>query len=311
MQTILIVEDDDHHRTMLVDGLREYYLDGKAQLLAAESAQEAMELVKKLPISILITDMYLEDPNAGFRLIRFVKQRMPRTFIIVTTAFADLDRIQHWMRAGTFEVVRKPFTFEEIAGAVQRALDLTSSGLDRDALVERLIVEEWQLVNEANSSVEQGTSLENLCSLLLGTLPGWKQIESRLTLSSEEFDLVISNESTEAFWREYGTIILVECKNWRRKKKPGRTDFDTFFMKLQRRAPSDCRLGFFVSMNGFARTFIEESRRILREPQVVVPLNSADLWALVMASDRSAVLKTHVRRAVIGATPNPGHQADG
>ena len=301
MQSILVVEDDNLSRNLLVEGLEDYFLQGKAEVLGAASYETAVEVIESRPISVLITDMALDDdPEAGFKLIRFVKRRKPRTFIIVTTAYATLERIPSWIRAGAFEVVTKPFTFERVGILIQRALELTSTPIDRDMLIERLILEEWELTNRSSSAKDKGIALENLCSLLFGTIPGWTRIESRLTLPTEELDVVIVNESADEFWAKYGTILLVECKNWHRKRKPGRIDFDGFFMKLQRRFSTDCRLGFFVSTNGFASTFLAETRRILREPQIVVPLDASNLWDLIVAADRSAEMKCHVKDAFMG-----------
>jgi DNA-binding NarL/FixJ family response regulator len=300
MQTILVVEDDRFALTLVVDGLQERFA-GQAEVLGAISADAARRTLASRRISVMIIDMNLDDvPGAGFELIRLAKSRTPRTFILVNTAYADVQNVQHWIRAGAYAVLSKPTSLADLAGLVSKGLDLAAGDLDRDALNERLILEEYELVQRAASTREQGVSLENLCFLLFGSVPGWTRLESRLTLPAEEIDLVIANEASDEFWSKFGSVILVECKNWHRRRRPGRKDFDAFYMKLARRSPLDCRLGFFISFNGFARTFVEETSRLLDKPQKVALLDAGKLWELVVAADRSSLLKEWVRGAVIG-----------
>jgi hypothetical protein len=85
------------------------------------------------------------------------------------------------------------------------------------------------------NNAEKGIALENLCSLIFRTIPGWQQIESQVRSDIEEFDITILNQSGDKFWEKFGTLIIVRCKNWSTAKKPGRDEFDAFYGKISRR----------------------------------------------------------------------------
>ena len=112
----------------------------------------------------------------------------------------------------------------------------------------------------------------------------------------EEIDIVVRNESTEEFWKRFGSIILIECKNWHSSTKPGRSDFDAFYGKIARRGSEDCRLGFFISLNGVTEPFAEAQRTIAKERIRIVCIDEDGLWQLIIAGNRSEYLKDLVTK---------------
>jgi len=182
----------------------------------------------------------------------------------------------------------------------KRALAVSFSTIDRDTLRERLILSNWDEVHCWTERAKKGVALESLCTLIFGTVPGWQRIESRVHSVTEEIDLVILNESEDVFWRNYQTLLLVECKNWSSRNKPGRVEFDAFSAKIDRRGQRDCRLGFFVSVGGVAETFMEEVRRIAKDEKVVAVIDEHHLWRLICADDRNRFLKELVVSFILG-----------
>lgn len=297
-ETVLIVDDDVQWRSEFENMLKEQF--PQIEVLACGSKQEALQILKVNPVNVVIADMRMEDQEAGYDLLRFIKKQNPRTQVIVLTAYDSLDCAVRCMRAGCFTYLSKLAEIDQLMDEIGTTLELSCFCVDRESLEERLILSYWEEVRRATDVAKKGIALESLCFLLFRSVPGWQQVESRVRSSTEEFDVVILNESREEFWEKYGTFIIVECKNWTGKKKPGRNEFDAFYAKLARRGRSDCRLGFFVSLRGVARTFRAELERIAKEGIVIVCMTEDDLWSLICADNRSRFLKGQVAEQVLG-----------
>lgn len=298
MQTILLVEDnrEELEELRIFLGCR---FPGIG-ILTAESQALAVRDYSKSAIDVVITDMRMEQTLAGLDVLLKFKKSYPGTHVIVYTgAVREIPMAVLCVRSGCFDYIEKP-NVERLSSAVRMALDLANPVMDRDSLAERLLLADWHLLQSAESRERKGTALEGLCSTLFATIPGWQRIETRVKSKTEEIDLVVLNESPDEFWRRFGTVVLIECKNWSRRKPPGRPEFDCFYQKITRRGGADCRLGFFVSLNGVARTFELELERLSKESIVIVPIDVRSLWELISTSHRSDRLKRLVAARLVG-----------
>jgi CheY-like chemotaxis protein len=214
-----------------------------------------------------------DDPSAGIELTRHIKRKFPMTRVIIATAYGAIADSKKAMRIGCFDYVEKENT-GELAKSVLWALDLSGG---RDELIERLILEDWDIL-EADID-EQGLSLENLCSSIFSTIPGWF-VQQRLRTRIDEIDLKVRNESPDEFWRNFGPFILVECKNWR-KRKPGRDALDSLLGKIRRARIGRPSLGFFVSVNGTPDTFSAALDHARNEDILVALIDREALLLLV------------------------------
>ncbi len=298
--TILVVDDAQNWLEVLTKRLEKEIRD--VDVFPFTKSNEAIEFFKTHPVNVLITDMKMEHPTAGYELLTYIKQYAPQTLVIVVTAVGTIENAVLSMRMGCFDYLEKPLnkigyasTFE----LIKQALQLSQFSVDRDSLAERIILANWNELLEAKDRKKKGVLLENLCRFIFRTIPGWNRIRSRVKTPTEEIDLVIENESSKEFWKNYGTIILVECKNWYGKRKPGRIEFDAFRSKIERRGIKDCRLGFFVSLNGVTKTFKMELNRIASEEMVIVPLSADDLWQLICTDDRSEFMREKVTEQIL------------
>src|SRR6185295_6406435 len=112
-------------------------------------------------------------------------------------------------------------------------------------------------VEAATSTDDKGRSLEELTSRLLEQVPGFT-ITGRIRTATEEIDISIVNDATEARLRRESALILAECKNW--TSKCGKDEFVIFREKLENRKRR-CSLGFLISWNGFTTTVSKEMLR--------------------------------------------------
>ncbi|WP_224363480.1 response regulator [Hyalangium versicolor] len=115
---ILIVDDERDIRRLLSDMLS---LEGH-EVTEASNGVEALERLRKASFDLVVTDVRM--PNlGGVELLRRVREASPSTEVIIATAYAELDTAIECMRAGAFDLLRKPFKLQELFSCVSRALE--------------------------------------------------------------------------------------------------------------------------------------------------------------------------------------------
>lgn len=188
---------------------------------------------------------------------------------------------------------------EELEEAADRATDEIGitvanvaarlSGWGSESL-DQLVID----VETAKSADGKGRSLEELCSRIFESVPGLT-VAGRIRTETEEIDISVINDATDARLRREGALIIAECKNW--TGKCGKNEFTTFRAKIENRNRR-CTLGFLVSWHGFAETVTKEMLRGSREDCLVVPVTGADIRAAVQSRDFSGMLAASWDRAV-------------
>jgi len=136
-------------------------------------------------------------------------------------------------------------------------------------------------VENAASADDKGRTLEELCSRLFASVPGFV-VAGRIRTETEEIDISVVNDSEEPRLRREGALILAECKNW--TGKCGKNEFVVFHAKLENRSQR-CTLGVLISWNGFKETVTKEMLRGSREQILVVPLTGEEIRAAVRSGD--------------------------
>jgi hypothetical protein len=141
-------------------------------------------------------------------------------------------------------------------------------------------------VETASSADDKGRTLEELCSRLFASVPGWV-VTGRVRTETEEIDISVLNDSAEPRLRREGALILAECKNW--SGKCGKNEFVVFHAKLENRSRR-CTVGFLISWNGFSETVTKEMLRASREETLIVPVTGEDIRAAIRSGDFTSVL---------------------
>ncbi|MBN1657607.1 MAG: response regulator [Anaerolineae bacterium] len=141
---ILVVDDEESVasflRLSLIELAPEYGVE------TAHSAREALALMSRQPFDMLITDLRMPGID-GLELMRRVRERHPRTRMILITGYGD-DRIEmQSYQIGACRYLNKPFQVEELLAAIRQALAparapgrdiLVLSDTQFDAIAERL-----------------------------------------------------------------------------------------------------------------------------------------------------------------------------
>ncbi len=106
---VLVVDDDAVFREELAELLRE----DDHTVAVAPSAAKAIEWLEHEEADVLLTDLRMPRMS-GLELLRQVRERWPRTLVVMITGFATIDTAIEAMHAGAFDYLRKPFRIEQV-----------------------------------------------------------------------------------------------------------------------------------------------------------------------------------------------------
>jgi two-component system cell cycle response regulator CpdR len=119
MARILVAEDDDTIRNLVVRALCE---DGH-ELTAAANGAAALDALNQQNggFDLLLTDVKMPIMD-GIALALAAGRDHPDVAIMLMTGFADQRERAHGLDALVHDVIAKPFTVDQIKGAVREAL---------------------------------------------------------------------------------------------------------------------------------------------------------------------------------------------
>lgn len=113
---ILVVDDDPVFREELTDLLRE---DDHAAT-SAPSVQRALESLEHDEVDVVLTDLKMPR-QGGLDLLREIRERWPRTLVVVVTGYASVETALDAMKLGAFDYVRKPFHIDQVRETLRLA----------------------------------------------------------------------------------------------------------------------------------------------------------------------------------------------
>jgi len=118
MPKILIAEDDDAIRGLIVRALGE---DGHDLTATADGAAALDTLQHNGEFDLLLTDVRMPVMD-GIALALAAGRDHPDMAIMLMTGYADQRERAHGLDALVHDVIAKPFSVEQIKGAVREAL---------------------------------------------------------------------------------------------------------------------------------------------------------------------------------------------
>ena len=104
---ILLVEDDDLHRTMVAGALEK----NGYMVHCAENGQEAVDAMHSEPFQVALLDIRLPDIN-GFELLSVLHDVQPDCNAVMMTGEASIESAVRSMQEGAFDYLAKPFRTE-------------------------------------------------------------------------------------------------------------------------------------------------------------------------------------------------------
>lgn len=115
-ENILIVNND----TDIRDSMKAFLEKSGYHLLISSSAEEALQLLKKTHMNVVITDAVLPDKN-GLELTYLIKQNYDID-VIVMTGYSGNYSYEEVINKGASDLVLKPVRFEELLLRLKRVI---------------------------------------------------------------------------------------------------------------------------------------------------------------------------------------------
>ena len=115
---ILIVDDESEMRVALETTLKRE----KFQLTCAEDGKKALDTLEDEDFDLVLTDVRMPKLN-GLELLRAVKEKSPKTQVVVMTAYGTIDNAVAAMKEGAFDYLIKGsgFSADVLVSTVNRA----------------------------------------------------------------------------------------------------------------------------------------------------------------------------------------------
>jgi nitrogen regulation protein NR(I) len=118
MESILIVDDDITLCHFLTKALSQMGY----QVILCHSGRDALDVVRKQEIDLILLDNKLPDRN-GLEILKEVKRDHPKVSVIIMTAFGTTETAIEAMKVGAFDYILKPFELDEISEFVAKGLE--------------------------------------------------------------------------------------------------------------------------------------------------------------------------------------------
>ena len=116
--TLLVVDDDESN----IESLQGVFAKEAYRLLLAPGGREALEVVRKNRVDVVLTDLMMPEMD-GLDLLRSIKTVSSETEVILMTAYGTVARAVEAMKEGAYDFVTKPFKKIQIIKGVRRAME--------------------------------------------------------------------------------------------------------------------------------------------------------------------------------------------
>lgn len=136
-KTVLVVDDENGIRESMKMILKDRY-----RVLTAESAEEALDYLKKNPfdVDVIFSDIIMCQMN-GIQFLENLKKIQPHSETVLMTAYPTLDTTLSALRLGAADYIVKPFGVDEILEATRRALDRKKAIIRHQEKIKELTAE--------------------------------------------------------------------------------------------------------------------------------------------------------------------------
>src|SRR6185369_14500920 len=134
--TVLVVDDEPG----IVDSLHKIFERESLRVLTAGSGGEALEIIRREPVSVLITDLMMPGMS-GIDLLKASRSLSPETETVLMTAYGTVENAVEAMKQGAYDFVTKPIKRAHLLRVVGKALEKRSLVQENRSLKAQLAAE--------------------------------------------------------------------------------------------------------------------------------------------------------------------------
>ncbi len=161
MSRILIVDDEKKITRLLSERISAEGYDVES----CTSAEEALPIIEKTYIDVVLCDLRLGGMN-GLELLRRTKKLSQETDFIIMTAYASASTAVEAMREGAYEYLIKPFHMDEVVLLLKRIHER------RDLMTEnRALLEKVSLAVPRGKIIGESKGIKNVLDIIYKVAP--------------------------------------------------------------------------------------------------------------------------------------------
>ncbi len=133
MKTILIVDDDTAHRTML-----KVNLEGAGyEIIEADDGDQVLPALEEHEVDLILMDLKMKRMD-GIEAIKLLREKGRMEPVVVITAFSSVESAVEAMKYGAMDYVTKPVDIEALKITVSKALDFEALREENEELKKRI-----------------------------------------------------------------------------------------------------------------------------------------------------------------------------
>lgn len=118
----LLIVDDEYHVIKTVKYLIRMSSLDISEIFEANSAKDAITIIERERPQIMITDVVMTDVT-GLELMNYLNHSTVPIKVIVISGYNNFEYIRAALRAGGVDYLLKPIDADQLAAAVQKAID--------------------------------------------------------------------------------------------------------------------------------------------------------------------------------------------
>ena len=132
-QTILVVDDDNAHRTMLRTLVGGWGYD----IVEADDGSTAIEKVQDRPFDLILMDVRMLKVS-GLEALERIKAFNPAIPVTIMTAYSSVETAIEALKKGAYDYLTKPLDFDKLRLTIERAMEHTRLKEENRLLKENL-----------------------------------------------------------------------------------------------------------------------------------------------------------------------------
>jgi two-component system response regulator HupR/HoxA len=119
-RAVLFVDDEEK----ILKSIERCLLDEPYHKFFAKSGQEAVEILKREEVHVIVVDMFMPEMD-GLELLKIVKKQYPNIINMVLSGYAQpVKTMMAMYEVGIYRFISKPWTYDEdFRALIRRAID--------------------------------------------------------------------------------------------------------------------------------------------------------------------------------------------
>ncbi|MBR6975667.1 MAG: sigma-54-dependent Fis family transcriptional regulator, partial [Ottowia sp.] len=158
---ILLVDDDDAHRQMLLTLLRSW----QYAVFDVNDGDAAISAVQEQPFDAVLTDVRMSRVD-GITALREMLAYNPALPIVLMTAYSSVETAVEALRLGAYDYLTKPLDFEQLRHTLARALEHSRLSVENRELRRQLTD-----ANQSADIVGRSKALRDMLALVATVAP--------------------------------------------------------------------------------------------------------------------------------------------